>query len=128
MKTPTPEGLSHPDAPLCHQSVILCVVHPITRVLRVPTKPGVQQIHLHLQHSPPLYGLAVPAAVVKKKEREGWDMWRGEPAKHTGLKHGSQSFTSTGHLVPMKLKKFLTLALISLMALPIMPPSMGYEL
>lgn len=33
----------------------------------------------------------------------------------------SQPSTSTGHLFPMKLKKFLTLPLCSLMALPILP-------
>lgn len=106
MKTLTPEGLSYPDVPLPLQSVILCVFHPITCVLCIPIRPGLQKIQLHLQHNPPLHSLVVATARVKRRGKNGRCGRRACEAHWP--KAGSQPATSTGQLFTMKLKKFLT--------------------
>lgn len=123
MKTLTPEGLSYPDVPLPFQSVILCVVHPITYVLCVPIRPGLQKIQLHLQHNPPLHSLVVATARIKRRGKNG--RCGRKACQAHWPKAGSQPATSTGQLFPMKLKKFLTLLLCSLVALLILPPLYG---
>lgn len=123
MKTLTPEGLSYPDVPLPFQSVILCVVHPITYVLCVPIRPGLQKIQLHLQHNPPLHSLVVATARIKRRGKNG--RCGRKACQAHWPKAGSQPATSTGQLFPMKLKKFLTLLLCSLVVLLILPPLYG---